>query len=357
MPPSVWAAAVLLLLLTVMLTKARRNYLALPELPLSPTSADASLATVVIPARNESANIGACVGSFAGTRVIVVDDDSNDGTAEVARAAGAEVIAAPPVHPGYKGKPNALIAGAAQVKTDYVLFADADTRFDPAFLASAVHYATAEQLVLTTAFLRQECITLAEQMLVPYALALYFAGVDASAVNDGRAKDALANGQCMLFLRQPYEFVGGHRPVHKSVIEDVEMAHTMKRHRMKMRVLRAEHLGTVRMYDSLAAIWRGFRKNAFLFLRLDARLAAQVIVTSILLTSIGPVALWLASSNQWLVLGALLVWPAVLLRSWYSGWLGPLLYLPAIYVFQAIALHGMASALFGWDARWKGRRV
>ncbi len=197
----------------------------------------------------------------------------------------------------------------------------------------------------------------AEQMLVPYALALYFAGVDASAVNDGRAKDALANGQCMLFLRQPYEFVGGHRPVHKSVIEDVEMAHTMKRHRMKMRVLRAEHLGTVRMYDSLAAIWRGFRKNAFLFLRLDARLAAQVIVTSILLTSIGPVALWLASSNQWLVLGALLVWPAVLLRSWYSGWLGPLLYLPAIYVFQAIALHGMASALFGWDARWKGRRV
>lgn len=338
------------------LYKGRRNYMALPDLAATNDPAPPDV-TVVIPARNEEKRIARCVKSFTGARVIVVDDGSTDRTAELALAAGAEVIEAPPLLKSVMGKPNALWAGAQLATTTYVLFVDADTWFSPQFLASAVKHAADGQLVLTSAFLKQKYGSFAERMLLPYAFALYFCGVNAKNVQNFLAAETLANGQCMLFLRSAYEFFGGHKSVQTSVIEDVAIAQKVKRHRMKLQILRAENLGSVRMYESLGDVWRGFQKNSFRFLRENKKTGVQVMFTSILLTSILPVTGWLVWEQQWPFAIPMLLAPAVMFRSWYGGIGKALLAYPAIYVFQGIALHGMFTSLFGLKSEWKGRQV
>ncbi len=70
----------------------------------------------------------------------------------------------------------------------------------------------------------------------------------------------------MLFRRAAYDFIGGHDAVRASVIEDVALAALAKKHKVSMRVVRAENLGSVRMYQDLGSIWQGFAKNTFRFL-------------------------------------------------------------------------------------------
>jgi len=355
-PWSVPVSIVITLAIVIFLYKGRRNYMALPEIAVS-NDASPQDVTVVIPARNEEKRIAKCVKSFAGTRVIVVDDGSTDRTAELARAAGAEVVEAPPLLPGVQGKPNALWAGAQLAETTYVLFVDADTTFSPQFLASAIKHAANRQLVLTSAFLKQKYGSLAERMLMPYAFALYFCGVNAKSVQNFLKPETLANGQCMLFLRSAYEFFGGHKSVQTSVIEDVAIAQKVKRHRMPLEMMRAEHLGSVRMYETLGEIWRGFQKNSFRFLRENKKTGMQVMVASILLTSILPVTGWLIWEQQWPFAIPMWIVPPLMLRPWYRGIGKALLCYPAIYIFQGIALHGMFTSLFGLKAEWKGRKV
>jgi len=348
----------------LILWKSRLNYLLLPTLPVSAAKRPLDL-TVIIPARNEAHQIARAIQSFPGLPVIVVDDGSNDDTADVARAFGAQVIPPPPLSLGHKGKPNACAEGARHATTKWLLFVDADTWFDPPFAASIVAYAESTGVPFVTAFLEQRCQTLAEKALLPYAFALYFTGVSARAVNSPKSRQALANGQCILFERAVYESIDGHAAVVESVIEDVALARHAKQKGIPVRVIRAEHLGHVRMYDGFAAIWRGFQKNSFRFLLLNPWSGLQVILASILLTSWLPVLLLgstdypplsLVTSLTLTPVTILFFAPLLSLLPWYRGWrviLAPF----AIYGFQMIALNGMLVTLTRRATLWKGRRV
>jgi chlorobactene glucosyltransferase len=342
--------------MALFLLKSRLNYLRLPELPTLKAPVSANV-TVIIPARNEEHNIERAVRSFPGVQVIVVDDHSEDRTADLARAAGAEVIPAPCLDPHEMGKPNACAEGARHAQGEWLLFVDADTWFEVDFLASAVAYARAESLDLLTCFLRIVQVTWAERVLLPYSFALYFCGVSASNVNSPRSNESLANGQCMLFRRAAYEFVGGHGAVRSSVIEDVALAALAKKHRVPMRVVRAEKLGSVRMYRDLGSIWQGFAKNSFRFLGKNPWTGLQVIAASILLTSYVPIIGWLVSGDDWPWAIPFALVPTALLSGWYGGIVPALAAPAAIYIFQLIALDGMFRSLFRRKAMWKGRRV
>jgi glycosyltransferase involved in cell wall biosynthesis len=338
------------------LAKSRLNYLRLPPLAPAPAGPTPDV-TVIIPARNEQGRVGRAVASFPGVRVSVVDDASADRTADEARQAGAEVIAAPPLHDRWLGKPSACWAGAQLAESRWLLFVDADTWFAPGFVRAAVCYAESQELDVLSAFLRQERAGAAEKILLPYAFALYFTGVNAKAVNAASGSQALANGQCLLIRREAYLRLGGHAAVAASVIEDVALAKLAKRSGLRLRVVRAEPLGAVRMYESFPAIWRGFEKNSFRFLKANLGTGFQVVAASILLTSYLP-ALWLAASDgAWVAVAVLAPLPSLLLAPWYGG-LRPALAAPlAIYLFQAIALSSMARVLAGAKSVWKGRPV
>ena len=205
---SVAAALAVGVAIILFLVKSRANYLRLPELS-SGSSTPYSIA-IVIPARNEEHNIERAVRSFR-DNVIVVDDSSTDATSRRALAAGATIVQPPPLTPGMLGKPNACLAGANASESDWLLFVDADTWYEPAFVPALISYAKRNSLDMASVFLKQECLTVIEKILLPYAFALYFCGVHAESVNNAKSAEALANGQCMLFRRSAYQAIGGHR--------------------------------------------------------------------------------------------------------------------------------------------------
>jgi len=335
------------------LVKSRGNYLRLPEIT---GGAGSYSVTVIIPARNEERNIQRAVRSFHQS-VLVVDDASTDRTAELARAADARVIQSPPLKPGLLGKPNACLAGAHASQSDWLLFVDADTWFEPSFVPALVSYADRQNLDMASVFLKQECATAIERILLPYAFALYFCGVHAECVNSAKSPEALANGQCLLFRRTAYHSIGGHASVAGSVIEDVALARVAKQRGLRTRVVRSEALGHVRMYDSFAAIWRGFQKNSFRFLLVNPLSGLQVIAASILLTSYLPLLIWLLSDRHYLAALLFALVPPVSLLPWYDRTGDAALSPIAIYVFQLIALNGMLTTLLRRKTDWKGRRV
>ncbi|MCZ2148111.1 MAG: glycosyltransferase [Bryobacterales bacterium] len=355
-PWSAPVAVLVLLLLFFFLYKGRRNYNALPS--LAPVEGgEKPDVTVVIPARNEQSNIGPCVAGLREARVIVVDDDSSDATAFKARGAGAEVLAAPALPRGVSGKANAMAAGAKLADTAYILFADAGTRYQPGFLSSAERYAAESQSVMAVILLKRRCVTLLEKMLVPYVQALYFAGINVRKAQDPLSTHILSDGQCTLFLRTAHEFFGGYMSVHTNPLDDVAIAQKVKRHHMTLRIVRAESLGSARVYKGFASLWRRLRKNGARLLRINKAWGAQVILTSLLLTGIVPVAVWLWRQEQWGFLAAFLLVPLLLFRPWYGGFFRAVLLFPAVYIFQCIATAAVLANILGVKTTWKGRKV
>lgn len=353
---TVLAAAILLTAaMLVVGWKARLSYLRLPNLETAPMPV-VDL-TVVIPARNEAGSIRRVVESFPGLPVIVVNDSSTDATAELARKAGAVVVDAPPLPPGAMGKPNACNHGAKEATSRWLLFVDADTWYAPDFAARLVSYAEDEKLDMVSTFLRQHTVSSMEKIILPYAFALYFAGVNAANVNSTISRESLANGQCLLVRRDAYEKLGGHHAVLGSVIEDVALARLAKEKELHTRVIRAEALGNVRMYDNLRAIWRGFQKNSFRFLLVNPLSGLIVVAASIVFTTHLPLLMLLLLEEEWLAAALFFAVPGITLLPWYrtlaSLWRVPL----AIYLFQLIALSGMWKTLTRGKTDWKGRMV
>jgi glycosyltransferase involved in cell wall biosynthesis len=336
--------------------RSRAQFLSFSELPLDLSGPEIDH-VVVIPARNEAAVIQRVVRSLAGSPVLVVDDHSTDETFALARDAGAHVVEAEALPRLWLGKPNACWTGAQRTESKWILFVDADTWFEPGFVKSLLNYAEKNDLEAATCFPQQEYGSLVERMVMPYAFGLYFTGVNARDVNNPLKREALANGQCLLMRRDAYNFIGGHRSVATSVIEDVAIARRIKQHRMRSHVLRAGNLARVRMYDSFAALRRGFEKNSFRFLQANPRTGVMVVLASIVMTSWLPALLWLLVEGAWpAALGFALV-PAVGWARWYGGVLRPLSAPVAIYLFQVVVLSGMFKTILGLPTRWKDRRV
>jgi glycosyltransferase involved in cell wall biosynthesis len=341
--------------IVVYLRKARFHYERLPKIPYVPGAEFPDVA-IIVPARNEEANLERLLTSLPEGSVTVVDDHSDDRTAEIARAFEANLIEAPPLPAGHLGKPNACMAGAAATSSEWLLFVDADTWYSRVFVPSLIQYAEEEDLDMVSVFLKRETVTLPEKILLPYAFALYFTGVNSSRVNGRPPSEWLANGQCLLIRRKAYERIGGHAAVASSVIEDVALAKLAAVNNLRARVTRAEHMGNVRMYDSFSAILRGFEKNSFRFLKQNPFTGVQVVIASILLTSWLPVLALLLLNHLWrqAILFALL--PSLILFPWYRN-LYAVTAPVAIYLFQCIALNSMFKTLTGAKSIWKGREV
>ena len=280
------------LVLVALLWRGRRHYLALPEIrPLpnrkSGSSAPPQDCMVVIPARNEEGNIGAAVKSLPADSVIVVDDFSDDKTADEAREAGAGVLSASPPPDGAVGKSNACMEGARVLTSRWILFADADTRFKPGAVDAMVATAEASQIAFLSVYLKPEFQTLPESAIAPYGVALYFCGINP------RADPASAfNGQCMLVKRDAYVFVGGHRAVLGCVCEDVKMADLAQRHRLKFAAARAPMLGSVHIHPA------DFARNASRFVLARWWRGAGVILTAAAWALWLPVLVFLLVRNQ-----------------------------------------------------------
>jgi glycosyltransferase involved in cell wall biosynthesis len=343
-------AGVYCVLLTLVFVRARRHYLSMPELKRLPREGPLPDCMVVIPARNEEGAIARAVRSLPPDTVIVVDDFSTDNTAKEARNAGAGVLMAPALPRGALGKPNACMAGAQVLTSRWILFADADTWYEPGFLDSAVSAAEAGGLDLLSIQLAFQPKGLLERMLTPYAEALFF-----SAVHPKSDPVAAFNGQCLLVRRLPYEFFGGHTAVLTSPVDDVRFARLAARHRMKKAVLRTSRLGYVRPYSGWSGFRDGIRRNAFRTTLLDGKIGATIIGAALLAALWLPVLAWLAVSQEWVAASVVfLVW-LLLMVPWYRGWvwLAPL----GVYLMLHIVVTAAVTVTMDRKIQWKGRSI
>lgn len=351
--PSLWAAGLLTLILAIHLWRGRRRYQALPALTRVEETASSPLdCMVVIPARNEEASIGRCVRSLPHDTVIVVDDFSSDRTAEVAREAGAGVLKAPSLPRNALGKPNASGFGAAALTSRWVLFADADTWFEPGFLEAAVACAEASGLSLLSVCLDPVYQGFAENALAPYARALVFAGLSMSAHPRG-----FFRSQCLLARREPYGFMGGHGAVITQIAEDVKITRLAERHRMKLAVARAPGLGHVRMYEGYRGIRSGIERQAYRFMDLSLVIGITVLLSAFAAALWLPLLAWLILGHHALAACLFAVAPSLLLLPWYRNPLKALSAPLAIYWLLPSLIAGFFAAFLGRPVRWKGRSV
>ncbi len=231
---------------------------------------DALEVSVVVPARNEEANLANCLGSLAGQsgvsyEVIVVDDHSTDRTREIAASFPVRVIEADPLPDGWSGKCNACWTGARVATGKWLLFTDADTRHASSSIVAGVREAEEQGAALLSYSPKQEVHSFAERALMPLIFAELAVTYRPREVSDPNSPAAAANGQYLLIRRDAYDAVGGHSAVAKAILEDVELARHVKRAGYRLQFRLSDRVST-RMYRSFSQMWEGWTKNlALLF--------------------------------------------------------------------------------------------
>lgn len=241
----------------------------------SSTENDAPKVSVVIPARNEGANIAACVQSILMSRypafeVLVVDDHSADDTLAIARVMASfdhrvTAIEAPALPDGWFGKQWACDRGANQASGEIFCFTDADTRHGLDLMTRSVHRLRSRKLDFVSVLGRQVMLTFWERLVQPQVFAMLsmrFGG--AREVNQSsHVIDKLANGQYMLLTRAAYDDVGGHAAVRDQVAEDLALAQRLFEHGKRTELVEGRNHLSTRMYTSFGTLVRGWMKNIY----------------------------------------------------------------------------------------------
>jgi hopene-associated glycosyltransferase HpnB len=331
----------------------------------------------IIPARDEADVIADSIGSLLRQKyrgpfsVLVVDDQSTDGTAAAARAAASaagasdrlRVIVATSVAPGWTGKLWAMRQGLAAIEggasaPEYVLFSDADIAYAPDVLARLVAIARAKGSVLTSLMVKLRCESLAERCLVPAFVFFFQMLYPFGWVNDFRSRTAAAAGGCMLARRETLAAAGGLEALRGALIDDCALGAIMKRQGPIWLGL-TESVRSLRAYPAFADIRRMVARSAFAELRYSA-LRLGGAVAGMALVYLAPPLLAIFARGAAQAAGAL-AWAMMALSFMptlrlYGCSLAYGLALPAIAA--AYVAFTLDSAIQFWRGRggyWKGR--
>jgi hopene-associated glycosyltransferase HpnB len=318
----------------------------------------------VVPARNEADVIAGSLGSLAAQdypgdfRVILVDDNSEDGTAEAAQGLGdrVDILRGAPLPPGWTGKLWAMKQGAARAAAldpapDYILFTDADIAHSPENLARLVARAEAHDLVLTSLMARLTVETPAERMLIP-AFVFFFAMLyPFSWANDPGRPLAAAAGGCMLARREALEAAGGVGAIRGEIIDDCAMARLMKRQGPIWLGL-TQRARSLRPYQSATAIGRMVARSAYAQLGFSPWLLALTVL-GMLIVYVMPPALAVFAHGPAMLMG-------------FAAWAMMIIaFQPILRFYRRPAIWGLNLPLIGatytlftlqsaWDV-WRGR--
>jgi glycosyltransferase involved in cell wall biosynthesis len=222
---------------------------------------------VVIAARNEERDLPECLDDLHAQRdidldIVVVDGGSTDRTREVvvARSAFVRLLTEPPLPVGWVGKSWALATGARATQGEWILFTDADMRFHPNAVASALAWGEKEGADLVTLAPPVEMRGFWENVVLPFYAQMVLTYFRVPRVNHDDSRSAMANGQFILLRRRSYEAVGGHAATRAFILEDVGLAQAFRAAHLRLRVAWTPELLTTRMYRTNAEMYEGLLK-------------------------------------------------------------------------------------------------
>ena len=331
--------------------------------------------TVIVPARDEEANLAACLRSLVAQdepgwvlgehwEVLVVDDGSIDRTAEIAHGfAGVRVLPArSPLAQGWTGKANACETGAEAARGQWFLFTDADTVHSAGSASRAVVEAERYAVGMLSYSPRQVVGGLGQRAVMPLIFSELAAAYPPAQVNDPARRTAVANGQFLLIRADAYRAMGGHAAAASSLVEDVDLAFRFKREKLGLRFRYAPEAVKARMYPSFGAMWAGWSKNFALLINNALALAAWRLLDFALVWGLPLLALFYPLPVVWERIALWLLWARTLLRVYRRAarsnfsagdiWLSIAVGLPA---FAALAYVSWYRVRVLKRVGWKGR--
>lgn len=317
--------------------------------------------SVLCPARDEAAQIGATLAGLGrqgrGLRIILIDDQSTDGTAAVARACrikGLQIVHGTPLPPGWSGKLWALHQGLAYVRTDRVLLLDADVELFPGILPAlrAKLLEDGRHLVSLLVSLRMD--NLWERFLMP-AFVYFFKLLYPFRLSNSSAIPfvACAAGGCILLEARVLREIGGFATIRDALIDDCALAGCVKKHGFRTWIGLTRSARSLRSYPSLQGIWDMVARTAFTQLRYSPLLL--VLCTVVMLCAFAaPVAALLFGEWSVAAVGALTLTIAMVSYRAVLRYYG----LPLAWV---LVLPGAGCLFLGmtWSSAiryWRGRR-
>ncbi|HEX8871302.1 MAG TPA: glycosyltransferase family 2 protein [Candidatus Acidoferrum sp.] len=280
---------------------------------MTPSHSNPPRVSAIIPARNEEAVLAACVESLARQaeirEILVVNDQSTDRTAEIARDlaqkyAHVRVLETTPLPAGWVGKNHAVWVGAQEATGEWLLFTDADAVHQPDSVSRALNIAAESGARMVSFSPEQVMDSWYEKALIPFVYGRLGERFSFEEINDPGNPAAAANGQFVLIERGAYEAAGGHAGVSGDVLEDVALARRVKAVGYRIWFGSGHGVVRVRMYRSFAGMWEGWKKNLF---QLEGGRAPEVyrqLFAELVFLS-GPLALIFLAYWKWRSWGAM----------------------------------------------------
>jgi hopene-associated glycosyltransferase HpnB len=369
-------AGFLTLVIWAYLLLAHGNFWRINRLLPWPVRGALELATVVavVPARNEADVVAECVTSLLtqsfSIRLVLVDDNSTDNTAEIARAAAQAagagdrltVVSGSPLPAGWSGKLWAVHQGVLTAKDlapDYLLLTDADIHHSRDSVAMLNTIAQEGRFDLVSFMVRLHCKTFAEKCLIPAFVFFFFMLYPPEWIRDARRKTAGAAGGCMFIRREALEKAGGIESIRAEIIDDCALAWRVRESGGKVWLGVVPETESVRPYGTFTDIGSMVSRSAFNQLH-HSVLILMLSLLGLAVTYLLPIALlftrhwnpvW-CGAGSWALM-AVCFWPTV---KFYR--LNPLwsLALPAIAIFyMGATFHSAVMYWTGKGGLWKGR--
>jgi hopene-associated glycosyltransferase HpnB len=329
----------------------------------------------IIPARNEASMLAHTLGSvltqdYPGAfSIVLVDDESSDDTAAIARSVAAKtrrkviVVAGEPLPASWTGKVWAMHQGIAHAQSldpppDYLLLTDADIDYAPDALLRLVARARTKGLVLASLMVKLRCQSFAERALIPAFVFFFQLLYPFAWINRSPAKTAAAAGGCMLVESVALERAGGIATIRGALIDDCALANLMQAQGSIWLGL-TNRIRSLRAYPHVGDIRRMVARSAYAQLRYSPLILLAVLAGMALTYFAAPVLILLAG-NPASVLGAVawvLMSLAFLPILRFYG-VSPLWTLALPLIAAAYLAFTLDSAYQHWRGQgglWKGR--
>ena len=327
--------------------------------------------SVLVPARNEQASIAHCIDGllaqdYPNLEIIVLDDDSTDGTADILRARRdprLRLVTGAPLPHGWTGKNWACHQLAARAHGDVLCFVDATTILAADTLSRSAGELRDSDLGLVSMLLRTDTGTASEAVLMPIVNYALLALLPAALIEKPSfRKEAIALGPFVMVTRVAYSAAGGHAAEPAHIVDDVQLARSVKASGHRVALRNGTDLVRTRWYTGFGEIWHGFSKNAYggIGYRPGIGLLTIFVVAPALLVPFLRLGAGITTGGELafpaLQVGLILSMRAVTTRVGRDPLWSIPLHPVAIAVWAGTLARSMVLAHTGREIEWKGRR-
>ncbi len=263
----------IMVFIIVQMLIAISNALLMKRLNSFPKAKQRPKVSVLIPVRNEEKSIINCLHSllmqnYDNYEIVVLNDNSSDNTDKILNSINDDkikLIEGKPLPDDWIGKSWACFQLSKNAQGELLLFTDADTIYQPNTISCAVNALIATKADLITAVHCNQVKTFGEKITVPFPVYAIFTilPLTVAYLFPKSSPFSTANGKFMLFDKDFYEKIDGHRAVKQEIVEDIALAKLVKSRGGKWRIFDASTLIVSRMYENFADAINGFTKNYF----------------------------------------------------------------------------------------------